>query len=271
MEATLQSGYLVKSVSIENMLNQRQAVIDRVAHAKKLIIEAVEIATAAHLHKYGTFLGDRYEQQPIDMMNPSADDVKKRLDYNGWNHLLSESGLKSLMDADARKKWDSNMQSGEFPELTIENINNTFRNLHASRKDMFERGVINCFRRLSWDYKTNSPFRLGKRIILSWFYNGWGVVSSGCDSVDDLLRVMHILDNVPEPDHRQGTYATCCNQEISKSFFFENDYISLRWYKKGTAHITFKRPDLVEEMNRIIAKHYPGALPQARAGRSGPV
>ncbi|EJR2496772.1 DUF4942 domain-containing protein, partial [Salmonella enterica] len=28
----------------------------------------------------------------------------------------------------------------------------------------------------------------------------------------------------------------------------------------GTAHITFKRPDLVDKMNDIIAKHYPGML-----------
>ncbi|WP_079785703.1 DUF4942 domain-containing protein, partial [Salmonella enterica] len=26
-------------------------------------------------------------------------------------------------------------------------------------------------------------------------------------------------------------------------------------------HITFKRLDLVENMNDIVAKHYPGALP----------
>ena len=30
--------------------------------------------------------------------------------------------------------------------------------------------------------------------------------------------------------------------------------------KNGNAHVTFKRMDLVDTMNRIIAKHYPGAL-----------
>jgi len=28
--------------------------------------------------------------------------------------------------------------------------------------------------------------------------------------------------------------------------------------------VTFKRLDLVEAMNRIIAKHYPGALPEPK-------
>ncbi|EPP0706643.1 DUF4942 domain-containing protein [Klebsiella michiganensis] len=31
--------------------------------------------------------------------------------------------------------------------------------------------------------------------------------------------------------------------------------------KKGSAHVTFTRPDLVEKVNDIIARHYPGALP----------
>ncbi|EKQ1454262.1 DUF4942 domain-containing protein, partial [Salmonella enterica] len=29
----------------------------------------------------------------------------------------------------------------------------------------------------------------------------------------------------------------------------------------GTVHIVFKRSDLVEKLNDIIARHYPGVLP----------
>ncbi|WP_141122095.1 DUF4942 domain-containing protein, partial [Salmonella enterica] len=35
----------------------------------------------------------------------------------------------------------------------------------------------------------------------------------------------------------------------------------VRGFLKGTVHITFKYPDLVEKLNDIIARHYPGALP----------
>lgn len=41
----------------------------------------------------------------------------------------------------------------------------------------------------------------------------------------------------------------------------ETDYLLIRCFKNNNGHITFKRPDLVEKMNKIIAKHYPGALP----------
>lgn len=42
---------------------------------------------------------------------------------------------------------------------------------------------------------------------------------------------------------------------------FEDDMFTIRYFQKGSGHITFKRLDLVEKMNDIVAKHYPGALP----------
>nr|WP_309578223.1 DUF4942 domain-containing protein [Scandinavium hiltneri] len=41
---------------------------------------------------------------------------------------------------------------------------------------------------------------------------------------------------------------------------YEDDFFSIRYFQKGTAHITFKRYDLTEKMNDIVAKHYPGML-----------
>ena len=34
------------------------------------------------------------------------------------------------------------------------------------------------------------------------------------------------------------------------------EYFTVRGYQKGTVHIVFKRPDLVEKLNDIIARHY---------------
>lgn len=42
--------------------------------------------------------------------------------------------------------------------------------------DVFERGIINVFKGLSWDYKTNSPCSFGKKIIINNLvtHNRWG-------------------------------------------------------------------------------------------------
>ncbi|MDA6214173.1 DUF4942 domain-containing protein, partial [Escherichia coli] len=33
-----------------------------------------------------------------------------------------------------------------------------------------------------------------------------------------------------------------------------------RYFKKGSAHITFRKPELVDRLNDIIAKHYAGKV-----------
>ncbi|CAI1900760.1 Uncharacterised protein [Serratia grimesii] len=42
---------------------------------------------------------------------------------------------------------------------------------------------------------------------------------------------------------------------------FEVDSFSIRYFQKGRGHITFKRLELVEKMNDIVAKNFLGAVP----------
>jgi len=41
---------------------------------------------------------------------------------------------------------------------------------------VFERGVINVFKELSWDFKTNSPCKFGAKIIVTGLvkFDRWG-------------------------------------------------------------------------------------------------
>lgn len=50
---------------------------------------------------------------------------------------------------------------------SAENILSTFEQLHLNKGEVFERGVINVFKGLSWDFKTNSPCKFGKKIIVT--------------------------------------------------------------------------------------------------------
>lgn len=204
-------------------------------------------------------------------------DVRKRLDACAWNHLMHESGLRSLMDTKARAEWDSKINELQCPELTIDNVMATFGALHESRGDIFERGVINCFKALSWDYKTNRPFAFGKRIVIRYLRNqvtggsgtslGWPN-SRECDRLDDLVRVFSVLDGKPEPDHRNGIYHLLYGDDRKNVRDVEHEYFQIRSFRNGNGHITFKRPDLVERMNQILAKHYPAQLPEDRHERA---
>ena len=59
---------------------------------------------------------------------------------------------------------------------------------------MFDQGVIECFKKLSWAYKTNLPQKFGKRIIVSYLTYTYGINNNAADHLDDLMRVFHVLD-----------------------------------------------------------------------------
>jgi hypothetical protein len=277
---------LVPSVSIVNLVRQRAAVLERLGQAFDLIQQAAEIATEGNLgmpdlsistgysHRHsGRRIassrlgvdrnGARYEREGEDRAEL---DKMARLgvDMAAWQYLMSQSGLRSLMDATAREKWDKAIADGDIPELNEANIRSTFKMLHDTRSEMFERGVIACFKSLAWCYKTNLPQKFGKRIVvrnISGAYYG----DRTADQLDDLQRVMAVLDGKPEPDHRANGVRVALSRVGIRygdpRGMCETDYLHIRSFKNGNGHITFKRPELVDSMNSIIAKHYPGALP----------
>lgn len=251
---------LVKSISVANMVNQRDAVVSRLTEAIRLIEEAQELAEAAHVGCPRLMFDG-----PKGRIAFGAGDGARLLgtvDGPAWRHLLAESGLRSLMDAKSRAQWDELTYMGEVPPLTFENVAATFEQLHGARGDMFERGVIEVFRRLSWDYKTNRPNMFGKKIVVRYFLDSFGFVNhQSSNEVDDLARVFHVLDGKPEPDHRSGTFHRVSDSKHQGRDSYETDYFAMKWFKKGTAHLTFKRPDLVQQLNMILAKHHPNVLP----------
>ncbi|MGT5895885.1 DUF4942 domain-containing protein, partial [Escherichia coli] len=42
---------------------------------------------------------------------------------------------------------------------------------------------------------------------------------------------------------------------------YEDEMFNIRYFKKGSAHITFRKPELVDRLNDIIARHYSEMLP----------
>lgn len=274
------SGDLVPSISIANLVNQRAAVVERLRAVLELLAEAEQLAGAAHLGFPRLVIDNSYSRRGSVAVTSEYADSRKEVedhllhtvDAKGWQYLMSETGLRTFMDASTRAAWDEQIHKGDVPELTAANVEATFAQLYGARGEMFERGVVECFRGLSWNYKTNTPCRFGKRIIVNYLLSSGFVNHHKADKLDDLMRVMCVLDGQPEPDHRNGMYALIsdvCMQRMKRDGVTpnreaENAYLHVRWFLNGNGHVTFKRPDLVDRMNDILAKHYPNALPPAR-------
>jgi hypothetical protein len=263
----------IPSLSIQSLLSMRDAMVERFEKVLDLLAETQAIAMTAHIDQPRLYIDQQYRiRAGIPVSGHSArrvdgmQAIRKIIDGSAWAYLMDESGLRSLMDAKARREWEAGLAAGEFPDLTAENVRTTFETLHGARADMFERGVIECFRKISWHYKTNLPQRFGRRLVIT-FLTQWHGTHPNLDranEVDDLLRIFHVLDGRPEPDHRTGFYRQAC-AAITARTPVDNEYITVRLFKNGNGHLTFKRADLIDRMNAILAKHHPGALPAPRS------
>lgn len=272
----LNAGNLVPSIHVETLLAHRQKILDTMRQGCALLVEADELATSGGFGSHWTTLAELIESTRYaryyasdtahedHRANPATELLalyEKHIDASGWNHLLHASGLRTFMDSKAREQWAESIKKREAPTLNADNIAATFRSLYDARADMVERGVLEVFRRLSWDYKTNLPCRFGKRLIVSYVRS---YHSFKTDELDDLVRSFCVYDGKPEPDHRAGLYTLMHDAAREGLRECENAYLHIRWFKNGNGHVTFKRLDLVDKLNAVLARHYPGALPPAR-------
>lgn len=82
------------------------------------------------------------------------------------------------------------------------------------------------------------------------------------DRLADLERMLMILDGKPIPDNRADVTRRLGDHihENRHSNRYEDEMFTIKYFQKGTVHITFKRPELVDKLNDIIARHYPAML-----------
>lgn len=78
--------------------------------------------------------------------------------------------------------------------------------------------------------------------------------------------MLYLLDGKALPDNRADIAINLMDhiRDNPGKDVYEDTYLPIRYFQKSTAHLTFKRLELVDKMNGIIAKHYPGMLAAAR-------
>ncbi|MBX9335379.1 DUF4942 domain-containing protein [Serratia sp. IR-2025] len=261
---------VICSTSIERIITGRNTALEQI---DALIRQLDAISTLTNsigggtAQDWGMRPGHRYDCWFTEKPETAMKAITSSIDRDIWRDLMNKSGMLSLMDAQARAEWHNSLEKEDIPAISESNILSTFEQLHKNKGEVFERGVINTFKSLSWDYKTNNPCRFGKKIIVEGVvkHDQWGFgLNWGWqrDRLTDLERMLLLLDGKPIPDNREDVTRRLGDHIHSKrsSTYYEDDMFAIRYFQKGTAHITFKRQDLVHKLNDIVAKHYPNML-----------
>ena len=260
---------VICSTSIERIVTGRNAAL---AQIETLIQQLDDISTltsnigGGKANEWGV-RQYRYDCWLMDKTETAIKAITQNIDRSIWKDLMNKSGMLALMDAQARDEWYNSLEKDDIPAISEENILSTFEQLHQSKAEVFERGIINVFQGLSWDYKSNSPCKFGKKIIVDGLvqYDRWGFHfrhGRRREQLADLDRMLNLLDGKPVPENRNDL-SVRLDAHIRKQHasVFEDEYVEIRYFQKGTGHIIFKRSDLIDKMNGIVARYFPATLP----------
>lgn len=188
--------------------------------------------------------------------------VRQELDTAIWRYCIKATALSDLMDAQAKKQFEEQLGK-TVPEASEDNISATMMQMVAAAPDTFKRGVVNAFRYLAEGYKSNDAFKIGKRGVRSYavsyctYMKGFTLSYRVKDELLDVDRVMHLLDRKTNPTY-PGELVSAIQSAMAKkeSMIAETTYFTAKWFKNGNIHLIWKRPDLMKQVNRIIAEHF---------------
>lgn len=182
----------------------------------------------------------------------------------------------------------------QLPPVTEDNVLSTIETLREEAGEIFQRGVAVAFSELDSRFRSHDGFKIGSRMILSRVFDEWGSFSyfrEGEYTLLDVERVFLVLDGKAPPGEGQGggqgqgkregegergkAPQTSANpyrsivdaiKEERRGRFgphqstHESDYFKVCIYINGNAHLWFKRDDLVEKVNRLLADYYGAAM-----------
>ncbi len=261
---------VICSTSIERIVTGRNVAL---AQIEALIQQVADISTLTSSIGGKSALDWAMKQDfrcgcwLMDKPETAIKAITHNIDRSIWKDLMNKSGMLALMDAQARDEWYNSLEKDDIPAVSEENILSTFEQLHQSKAEVFERGIINVFKGLSWDYKSNSPCKFGKKIIVDGLvqYDRWGFHfrhGRRREQLADLDRMLNLLDGKPVPENRNDL-SVRLDTHIRKQHasVFEDEYVEIRYFQKGTGHIIIKRSDLIDKMNEIVARYFPATLP----------
>ncbi len=179
-----------------------------------------------------------------------------------WRWLLDQIGVSGLLTEKRQQTLWENMRQGQMPPLTPENV---FAFLEAAQShDFFKEALLEAFDtlrpgRFGHDhYKTNkNAWRIGRKVVLQHMvrpaYDRAGFVVEFISEprLATVDRAFHLIDAKLEDFHRGYRCPLIDAINSTPGGSGETTYFRFKCFKNGNLHLEFKRPDLLQELNRI--------------------
>lgn len=196
----------------------------------------------------------------------SRDEIFDKMKRHAWRIIFNRLGLRNIMSVKRREEFEKQLESGDVPEITEDTIVSVIKGMAGQAKDFAKEAAREVFDLLRPNgsyhksYKTNSVFRVGKRVILGWMVeHGYGKgkfrVSYRKEQLTTAIdAVFHLLDGKGIMREDRGPLYQAIN--ASETGSGETEYFKFRGFKNGNLHLTFKRLDLVKQLNGLAVGEF---------------
>lgn len=232
--------------TIEDLIKDRDAIILELTNMDKCKQRAEVLCKQA-----GTYIFPVHQFRGYNGIEHLTRDVDRRM----WRQTMEISGFNKYMDKVARKEFADSLDRSP-PAFNIDNVRNTLISSYNQADTFMRRGIVELFRSLGAQYKTNDAFKISKKIILrNWFTVFCGDLSINYHvepEMNDLDRVVRTLDGKDFKEH----HLSQSMRKVAASKEYEDEYFKIKAFKNGNAHLWLKRDDITDKINDIIAEHY---------------
>lgn len=189
-------------------------------------------------------------------------EVAKELRRKTWRTVVARLQMQKAMSIKAWAEFEKKLEHEDPPPVTVELIEGMVLGYRQSLPEMLEESVKEVFdwlRPRSSEYKTNTEFEIGRRVILNWvvdigWSNHWGVRHgreqhlAALENVFDLVAGVVRKDNASAWSDLSLAIKACTKPGPCAG---ETAYFRFKGHRKGTLHLEFKRMDLVAKLNAI--------------------
>jgi hypothetical protein len=205
-----------------------------------------------------------YQEEAFDI------DLKNRIKHyrkHTWYYIVDSMNIKDIMTPKRYKELCEQIEKDKVPDITVKNINDFIDGTKMNLKEMLDEHVAEVFDYLMphrWqNHKTNKKHMIGKKVIKEHAITTAFSVDVNYHYRSNLKcmeNVFHILDKKLPPEYPNDICSVISQTADKGEWETETEYFHLKWYKKGTLHIEFKRDDLRQMLNQMASDYT--ALPE---------
>ncbi|MDA8137944.1 MAG: DUF4942 domain-containing protein [Desulfobacteraceae bacterium] len=248
-----------ESTSLE-IYSSAEAMVNSYQQGIKVLTEAYDLMEKAEglLARAVSFPKTVDSRHRSTIQKRDLSEVIKENHKGAWQRIIEKMQLRHLLSDKRFKEVQDQIEKGEIPELTVENIFGLVQDMTSNMGAFLQECIAETFEWLipfrNSPFKTNKTFKVGPKVIKEFMVDSWGVNYHREQHLISLDNVFHLLDG-KGPIKDTGSLVTTIKQTIrdKKTNECETPYFKARWFKRGTLHIWFKRADLLAELNRIGA------------------